>query len=248
MLVSQIYDFLDDLSPFSSQEKWDNCGLIVGNQNDEINQIYISLDLDLQNIQNIKPNSLVITHHPLIFSAIKQINYDDYSSKILKYLIKNDISLISMHTNIDKSHLNRYVFEDILGFEVNIEDKDDFVLSTKIQMNYDDLKQLVAKKLNLNYIKSVDCHTFIENLSMTTGSGMSLIQKIQTDCFLTGDIKFHDAMDAKARNISLIDIGHYESEIHFCALLFNIIQKHLKNNEIKAIILDLNNPFTHTKV
>ena len=57
---------------------------------------------------------------------------------------------------------------------------------------------------------------------------MSLLPFIKTDCFLTGDIKYHEAMEAKALGISLIDIGHFESEIHFCTLLESLIKNHLK--------------------
>ena len=90
MKIKDIYDYLDTISPFSYQEKWDNSGLIVGNFNDKVKEIYISLDLDLKMIKKIKRNSLVITHHPLIFSPLKKINYDSYSTKILKKLIKKN--------------------------------------------------------------------------------------------------------------------------------------------------------------
>ena len=87
-MFKDIYSFLDKLSPFDTQEKWDNSGLIVGNINDKINQIYISLDLDTFMLKEIEPNSLIITHHPLIFNPLKTINYDSYSSKLLKMLIQ----------------------------------------------------------------------------------------------------------------------------------------------------------------
>ncbi len=117
MKIKDIYQYLDTISPFDTQEKWDNSGLIVGNMDDKFDDVYISLDLDLDIIKNIKPKSLIITHHPLIFSPLKTLNNDTYSTKILKKLIKKDISLISMHTNIDKSHLNMYVGREILGFD-----------------------------------------------------------------------------------------------------------------------------------
>ena len=58
----------------------------------------------------------------------------------------------------------------------------------------------------------------MKNVAIVTGSGMSLIGDVKADCFLTGDIKYHDAMEAKARGISLIDIRHYESERYFSYL------------------------------
>ena len=69
MKLEEIYNLLDNLSPFSFQEKWDNAGLLVGSLDDEIENVYISIDLDLELAKSIEPKSLIITHHPLIFSA-----------------------------------------------------------------------------------------------------------------------------------------------------------------------------------
>jgi dinuclear metal center YbgI/SA1388 family protein len=244
MRVGEIYDFLNELSPFELQEKWDNSGLIVGSFDDEIKKVYISLDLDLEMIKNIEPNSLIITHHPLIFSALKKINNDSYSTKILKQLIKKDIVLISMHTNIDKTHLNTYVGNEILGFDF-VAQEDGFVLTAEINMSFEELQNHVKNKLGMDILKVVQSKQDIKRVALTTGSGMSLLPLIKADCFLTGDIKYHEAMEAKARNISLIDIGHFESEIHFSSLLEGLISDYLKKNEIKAIITASENPFTY---
>jgi GTP cyclohydrolase I len=81
--LQEIYDVLNEISPFELQEKWDNAGLLVGSFDDEISDIYISIDLDEELVKNAKENSLIITHHPLIFSGLKRINYDTYSTKLL---------------------------------------------------------------------------------------------------------------------------------------------------------------------
>lgn len=243
MKIKDIYNFLDTLSPFELQEKWDNSGLIVGGFEDKVKNIYISLDLDLQMIKDIEPKSLIITHHPLIFSALKKVNDKSYSEKILRKLIKKDISLISMHTNIDKSHLNEYVGKEILG--LNFVQSDDFVQIADVNMSFKSLQKLIKEKLNIDVLKIVEAKKDIKKVALTTGSGMSLLPYIEADCFLTGDIKYHEAMEAMARDISLIDIGHYESEIHFCTLLESLLKDYLKKNDKKAIILASKNPFNY---
>lgn len=243
MKIKDIYNYLDQLSPFELQEKWDNSGLIVGNMEDQFKEVYISLDLDLDMIQKVKKNSLIITHHPLIFSPLKRINDDSYSTKILKKLIKKDIALISMHTNIDKTHLNNYVGCDILGLD--FQKSDDFILTADINLSFTSFTKLLKDKLNLETLKVTNKKKTIQSVSLTTGSGMSLLPDIKTDCFITGDIKYHEAMEAKARDICLIDIGHYESEIHFTTLLGGLLDKYLKTNEKTAIILKSHNPFKY---
>ncbi|PIF03925.1 MAG: Nif3-like dinuclear metal center hexameric protein [Arcobacter sp.] len=243
MRIREIYNYLDDLSPFSLQEKWDNSGLIVGNMDDKFTNIYLSLDLDLKMIKKVKKNSLIITHHPLIFSALKRLNNDSYSTKILKKLIKKDVALISMHTNIDKTHLNAYVGNEIL--KLDFQKNEDFILSANVDLSFEELTKLLKDKLNLKILKIVNKKKKINSISLTTGAGMSLLTNIKTDCFLTGDIKYHEAMEAYVRDICLIDIGHYESEIHFITLLNGLLEKYLKTNGKKAIMLKSHNPFNY---
>jgi dinuclear metal center YbgI/SA1388 family protein len=241
--IQDIYDYLDKLSPFDTQEKWDNSGLIVGNMDDTFHKVYISLDLDKILIKNCDKGSLIITHHPLIFSGLKQINYDSYSTKLLRLIIKKDIKIISMHTNIDKSHLNRYVFEKILGFEVTKEL--DFICYGKININFNSLCRLIKERLNLDVLHTVKAKEDIKTIALTTGSGGSLLPYIKADCFLTGDIKYHEAMEAQSRKISIIDIKHYESEIHFSPLMMGLLRNYLKKNKIKGIIATSKNPFEY---
>ena len=241
MKLQEIYNVLNEISPFELQEKWDNAGLLVGSFEDEINNIYISIDLDEELLLKVEKNSLIITHHPLIFSGLKRVNFDTYSTKLLKELIKKDISLISMHTNIDKTHLNKYVAEEILGFKV--ENSKEFISYCDVNMSFDELVKYVSSKLNLKTTKAVRCNDFIKKIAIITGSGMSLIDEIKADCFLTGDIKYHDAMEAKARGLSLIDIRHYESERYFNSLLEGLLSEYLKKNKLKAIITASKNPF-----
>ncbi len=237
MKISEIYDFLNKLSPFELQEKWDNSGLLVGDKNQKIDKIYLSLDLDLELIDEIEENSLIITHHPLIFKPLKSLVPISYSQKIAIKLIQKNISLISMHTNFDKTHLNRFVMKEILGFEYA--ETGDFMLKAKINMPFEELANYIKEKLNIDSLNVVKCHNNIESLTLTTGSGMSLLDNVSTDLFLTGDIKYHEAMEAKARGISLMDITHYESEKYFAEALF----KELKDFEKFVIIRNSKNPF-----
>ncbi|NQY22643.1 MAG: Nif3-like dinuclear metal center hexameric protein [Campylobacteraceae bacterium] len=245
MKLELIYNFLDELSPFSLQEKWDNSGLLVGNLNDDIKEVHISIDLDEEMLALIPNNSLIITHHPLIFKALKTVNYDSYSTKLLKILIQKNIALISMHTNIDVSHLNKYVAQEILGLEII--PSEDFIVYAKVNMPFDDFSKYISEKLNLSYNKVVKCSDYIQSVALVTGAGMSFLEEVKADCFLTGDIKYHEAMEAKSRKISLIDIRHYESEQAFSTLLMGLLEKYLENNKLKAIITASKNPFVFCK-
>lgn len=115
--LGEVYEILDSISPFSLQESWDNSGINLGHSSQKITQIFLALEADLQITQNLPPNSLLITHHPLIFSPLKSFDPTDYPAKILQILIQKNCALIAMHTNFDKTHLNEYFAKEILGFD-----------------------------------------------------------------------------------------------------------------------------------
>lgn len=115
--LGEVYEILDKISPFSLQESWDNSGINLGHSSQKITQIFLALEADLQIAQNLPPNSLLITHHPLIFSPLKSFDPTDYPAKILQILIQKHCALVAMHTNFDKTHLNEYFAKEILGFD-----------------------------------------------------------------------------------------------------------------------------------
>jgi putative NIF3 family GTP cyclohydrolase 1 type 2 len=118
--------------------------------------------------------------------------------------------------------------------------EDDFILSAKIDMEFEQFVEHIKKVLNINYdMNVIQCHNKLTSFSLVTGSGMGFLDNIKTDLFLTGDIKYHEAIEAKLRGISLVDITHYESEKFFCECLYNELNEFQKF----AIISNLKNPF-----
>ena len=240
MKLQEIYNHLDKISPFELQEKWDNSGLIVGDLNREVSQIVVSLDIDFAMIEEAKEGTLFVVHHPLIFGKLTQLDFAKYPSNLIEKMILKKHSCIALHTNFDKTHLNKYVFTKVLGF--TLESQNDFLCTTKGDWNDKALLDLIKEKLNLPALRVVGKKEHIESIALCTGAGASLIDEVEADCFLTGDIKYHDAMKAMSEDLMMIDIGHYESETFFAQILL----EELKVLPILAIIANSKNPF-HTE-
>ncbi|MCK9328540.1 MAG: Nif3-like dinuclear metal center hexameric protein [Candidatus Cloacimonetes bacterium] len=103
--VRDFYKKINDFAPFNSSYSWDNTGLLVGDMDQNVSTILISLDVtdaivDYAISENV---DLIISHHPIIFQALKSVT----QKKILK-IIANNISVICAHTNLDiaKNGLN----------------------------------------------------------------------------------------------------------------------------------------------
>ncbi len=235
MELKELLSLLDTISPFELQEKWDNSGLQVGDPQKEVGKIYVAIDIDSEMIDTLEPKSVVITHHPLIFSKLSSLSYEDYPAKLIVKLIQKEIAHIAMHTNFDKTHLNRYVAREVLGVEPECEE---FVCLFEKRGSFDELVRWVSQKLNLTCPRVVERSEAIQKVALTTGSGGSLIGTVKADLFLTGDLKYHDAIKAKELGLGVIDIGHFESERYFAEALLEQLKKH----QIEAIIAPIKNP------
>ncbi len=239
MKILEIYEYLNELSPFEIQESWDNSGLLIGDFKADISKIALSIDVDEQLIDSLDENTLLITHHPIIFGGLKQLEFSKYPANLIQKMIKKNISNIAMHTNFDQTHLNEYVATEVLGYEICR--KDGFVAYLEVDEDFDIFAKKVSKAFGLKCARTVKCAQRVKKVALTTGSGCSLMRSLDADCFLTGDVKYHDAMEAKSIKLSLIDIGHYESEYFFA----QIMQKHLKILGLEVIIASSENPFTY---
>ena len=102
-LSSEIFDFLDTLSPAALALDWDNSGLQVGSRNAPVRKILVALDPfeDVCREAVAMGAELVITHHPLFFNPIKSLTDESAVGRAAATLIQNGIGLFSCHTNLD---------------------------------------------------------------------------------------------------------------------------------------------------
>ena len=126
MKAREIINILEKKFPRSNAEEWDNVGLLIGDYDKEIKKIQFSIDATVEAIENAisKNVDMIITHHPVIFKAIKNINEQEILGKKIRALIKNDINVYSIHTNLDSSidGLNDYVLKQLEVREYKILD------------------------------------------------------------------------------------------------------------------------------
>ena len=103
MRVKDITKIIEEFAPLAYQESYDNSGLIVGNNNDEVTGVLISLDcveaiLDEALATNC---NMVIAHHPIVFSGLKKLNGNNYIERTVIKAIKSGIAIYAVHTNLD---------------------------------------------------------------------------------------------------------------------------------------------------
>jgi dinuclear metal center YbgI/SA1388 family protein len=120
MKIKQIFPILQELAPLEYAEDFDNVGLLVGNQEQEITGILVCHDAIESIIDEAIENNcnLVVCFHPILFSGIKKITGKNYVERAVIKAIKNDIAIYAIHTALDnhKNGVNK-IFCDALGLK-----------------------------------------------------------------------------------------------------------------------------------
>ncbi|MDR3163111.1 MAG: Nif3-like dinuclear metal center hexameric protein [Helicobacteraceae bacterium] len=236
MIVGDLLNICDRISPFGAQEKWDNSGLIIGDPNAEVLSVCLSLEADGYAISALPNGTALIVHHPLIFTSLKSLNFAEYPALLIRDIIQKNAALIAMHTNFDKSHLNSYVAKEILGWRDFRQEE--LVCYHKTRFDFKRIAGLTRDAFGS--VKSIAPPPSRKEyrVAFCCGSGGALIGEIECDILITGDLKYHDAIKAKTLGIGVIDVGHFESERYFGAAL----QKELSKYDIKSTIVSSQNP------
>jgi dinuclear metal center YbgI/SA1388 family protein len=105
-LKKEIIAYLESLAPRQLQEDYDNSGWQCGNPESEAKGVLLCLDVTEKVVEEAISTkcNLIISHHPVIFKGIKKLTGTDFVERILLKAIKNDISIYSIHTNLDAVH------------------------------------------------------------------------------------------------------------------------------------------------
>ena len=105
MIVKEVIDYLDEFAPLCYAEEFVNVGLIIGDYTQKVNGILVTLDSTESVIDEaIKSKcNLIISFHPIIFNDIKSITTKTYVDRVIHKTIKNNISIVAMHTSLDNS-------------------------------------------------------------------------------------------------------------------------------------------------
>lgn len=120
MIIKQVIDTLEDLAPLDYAEDFDNVGLLVGNEDNTVSGILVTLDT-LENVVEeaiAKKCNLIVSFHPIIFGGLKKVTGSNYVQRVVIKAIKHDIAIYSMHTALDNSNkgVNAKICE-VLGLE-----------------------------------------------------------------------------------------------------------------------------------
>lgn len=257
--VSDIIRILEDFAPVELAYEWDSVGLQIGDPNKVCRTVAVTLDLGVATLEEAiaREADLIVAHHPLLFRSPKEIRFDRPHGHLIQRLCEEKISFYAIHTNLDSTigGLNDFLVE-----KIGLVDSTPLVNPPKTLPETfhgktvglgrvgplkkpGTLKQL-AKRLTETFepesLRIIGHeHQEVSTVAICTGSGGSLIREAiasNADCFITGDVKYHQALDAEAAGMAVLDLGHYASEIPAIQILSNVLKKGL-DDTVKIVPL-----------
>ena len=105
MKIKDIAEVIERYAPLRLQESYDNAGLIVGRPEDEVHKALLAVDVTEEVLDEAEQTGcdLIITHHPIVFHALKRFNSASYVERCVERAIRRGIALYACHTNLDSA-------------------------------------------------------------------------------------------------------------------------------------------------
>jgi dinuclear metal center YbgI/SA1388 family protein len=240
MRVKEIAAIIEEFAPLSLQESYDNSGLVVGDPEQEVQQLLLAVDVTEEVLDEAIRGGfdMVVTHHPILFHAIKRLNGTDYVQRCVAKAIRNNIVLYACHTNLDSAPQGMsWRLASMLGIESlrllsptqGCETAGFGVFGYLPQpTSMLDYLTKVGVTLHLPTIRhsQIVCKT-VSCVAVCTGAGASLMSEVEASgaqLYITADLKYNDFM-APSGAFVVADVGHFESEYCAIEILFDIFSK-----------------------
>ncbi len=243
MKTKELLETLQKIAPLELQESWDNSGLQIDLGAEETDRVLIALEITSEVVEEaiLKQAGMIITHHPLMFNAIRRLRADDVVGNYVLRLVRAGISVYSAHTCFDAVNGGN---NDYLMYKLGLQKV------YRLPIPGADISECRIARMGV-YHQPMFFNEFCERLNRVLGhpggikvSGPpeALIQKVAlctgaggefwsaalangADVYISGDIKHHEAQAARECGLCLIDAGHWGTEWIFVPNMAKMLQR-----------------------
>lgn len=214
-----------------SPEEWDNSGVQIRTEKEEIERVLMCLEVTPEVVREAAAleADLIVSHHPLIFGGIDRADCTDAHEAMVIDLIRAGIDVFSAHITFDKAPLgNSFFLADLLGLDDirTLYDARGEALPMvagdwrparslgELVLHAADMMDLAGSQIRAAGEPAMT----VGRAAVCTGAGSEFLEAAKAagcEVLITGDVKYHEAMRAKELGIGLIDAGHYGTEKYF---------------------------------
>ena len=236
---------LEQFAPLPLQESWDNAGLQLGLTEAEVSGALLCLDVNEQIVDEAirKGCNLIVSHHPLLFRGLKQISGANYVQRCVIKALKNDIVVVSMHTNMDNAlnGVNWKIAERLqlqnVSFLTPLSSQPSSLTNEAGSGVVGELPSAMEAGAFIKLVKNqfrcecAMCNELLQRpirkVAICGGAGDFLLDDALqqgADAFITGEMHYHQYFGYE-QQIQICVIGHYQSEQYTAEIFRDIIQK-----------------------
>ena len=240
--VDDICAYLDSLAPFRTAADWDNVGLLLGDGQRQVKSMMTCLTITSEVVTEAIEHKadLIISHHPLMHRPVRRLTSTHPDGKILLDLAEAKIAVISAHTAFDNATggINEQIatalgLTGLAGLRAVPDPRQSFMGEGRLGQ-YKQSKtlgtviELLKQALNISIVNSSAANDHkVESVAIACGAGGEFLGdaiRQRADVFITGEIRFHDVLFAKAHQVAVISAGHYATERFAMEHLAKMIQ------------------------
>ena len=244
--IKEIIAALERFAPLPLQESYDNAGLQCGLTETEVSGALLCLDITedvLREAVDLGCN-LVISHHPLLFNALRQVTDVNMVQRCVRMAVQNDICIYAAHTNLDNvvDGVNYKMAEKLGLIDVQLMEPRTVVLKNgqHVKCGSGILGYLPQGEDSLAFLQRVKQAFGVEALqhnallerpigsvAICGGAGDFMLEtalQADADAFLTGEMHYHTWFGHE-QEIQIAVLGHYESEQFTREIFRSIIEE-----------------------
>ena len=233
--VREIEQALFELAPREGAMDWDNVGHLLGDPDSQVSRVLVALDIteDVADEAISHGCELIVAHHPVMncrWLPVQSVRSDTPQGHLLLKLLRNGVSAICMHTNLDVAWGG---VNDILAEKLKLVDPGPLcdnglgrVGRLEEPMDLADFVRFVSRSLGCNGVRYAGAGKPVCRVAVGGGAcGEFEDDAIRAGCdtFVTADLSYHQFLDAKGKGINLIDAGHFPTEDPVCEKLVQYV-------------------------
>ncbi len=236
MRIAELEQALLAAFPVEDAEAWDHVGLSVGEPAEEVTGVSCALDATEENVHTAheRGHNVLLTHHPIYIKAPSSFTPADSSrpqcAAALYAAARLGVSVISLHTNLDRSHAARNLLPELCGLKAlsSLEHVDDptrtglGALCADGDLSLQQLASVAAEAFDSSPRvwgdSDAEAHR-VAFLGGSLGEFGELALAAGADAIVCGECGYHVAQDLAIRGLGVVLLGHDRSEEPFVDIL-----------------------------
>lgn len=246
MQIQDVTRFLEQFAPPELAEPWDNVGLLLGDPKATLERVMTCLTLspDVASEAIREGVELIVTHHPILFRPIQRLTTDTVEGAMLLRLAKAGTAVYSPHTALDSaagginarlcSRLGLKRVQPLRPMAVTERDPDGTPIGSgrwgvlEQPVEFPSFVARIRAEFRLPALDVVPTSTAVSKVAVACGSAAEyLSDALRNGCnlLITGEARFHSALEARSLGIGLVLLGHYASERFAVEELAGVLQE-----------------------